>query len=132
LQLKQTQKDMLLALVHQHESHDNSTDTIEDIIEGNGRSLVILLHGPPGVGKTLMAETVAKATGKPLIIVSVAEIGIKADQAESKLERLFAYAARWEAILPVDEADVFLEARSSEAGTERNALVSVLLLVLEY
>ena len=43
-----------------------------------------------------------------------------------------AYAARWEAILLVDEADVFLEARSSDAGTERNALVSVLLRVLEY
>lgn len=132
LQLKQTQKGMLLALVDQHESREKPTTTVEDIIEGKGRSLVILLHGPPGVGKTLTAETVAKATGKPLIVVSVAEIGLKADQAESKLERLFAYAARWEAILLVDEADVFLEARSSDAGTERNALVSVLLRVLEY
>ena len=131
LQLKKDQKDMLLALVDQHESHDKP-NIVEDIVEGKGRSLVILLHGPPGVGKTLTAETLAKATGKPLIVVSVAEIGLRADQAESKLERLFGYAARWEAILLVDEADVFLEARSSDAGTERNALVSVLLRVLEY
>lgn len=132
LQLKQQQKDMLLALIGQHESGEKPANTVEDIIEGKGRSLVILLHGPPGVGKTLTAETVAKATGKPLIVVSVAEIGLKADQAESKLEQLFAYAARWEAILLVDEADVFLEARSSDAAAERNALVSVLLRVLEY
>ena len=65
-------------------------------------------------------------------MVSVAEIGLKADQAESRLEQIFRYAAKWEGILLVDEADVFLEARSSDAAAERNALVSVLLRVLEY
>lgn len=132
LQLKRAQKDMLLALVDQHESGENAKGTIEDIIPGKGRSLVILLHGPPGVGKTLTAEAVAEATGKPLLIVSVAEVGLNAEQAESKLERLFDLAAKWEAILLVDEADVFLESRSSDADPERNAIVSVLLRVLEY
>ena len=132
LQLKQEQKNILLALVDQHESRDKLAHTVKGIVEGKGRSVVILLHGPPGVGKTLTMETLAKATGKPLIVVSVAEIDLRADQAESKLERLFRCAARWEAILLVDEADVFLEARTSDAGTECNALVSVLLRVLEY
>jgi SpoVK/Ycf46/Vps4 family AAA+-type ATPase len=132
LQLKSAQKEMLLALVDQHESGESTANTVEDIISDKGRSLVVLLHGPPGVGKTLTAETVAKASGKPLLIVSVAEVGLKADQAESKLERLFDLAAKWEAILLVDEADVFLESRSSDADPERNALVSVLLRVLEY
>jgi SpoVK/Ycf46/Vps4 family AAA+-type ATPase len=131
LQLKDAQKEMLLALVDEHDSGENPTG-FEDIISDKGRSLVILLHGPPGVGKTLTAETVAKATGKPLLVVSVAEVGLKAAQAESKLERLFDLAAKWDAILLVDEADVFLESRSSDADPERNALVSVLLRVLEY
>ena len=132
LQLKQAQKDMLLALVDQHESGEEGPNIIGDIISEKGRSLVILLHGPPGVGKTLTAETVAKATGKPLLVVSVAEVGLKAEKAEAKLEQLFDLAAKWEAILLVDEADVFLESRSSDADPERNALVSVLLRALEY
>lgn len=132
LQLKQAQKNMLLALVDQHESGENAANTVGDIIPNKGRSLVILLHGPPGVGKTLTAEVVTKAAGKPLLNVSVAEIGLNPARAESKLMRLFDLAAKWEAIVLVDEADVFLESRSSDADPERNSLVSVLLRVLEY
>lgn len=132
LQLKKTSKDLLLALVEQHESGDSNSGAMEDIVPDKGRSLVVLLHGPPGVGKTLTAETVAKATGKPLLVVGVGEIGIDAERAESKLQQLFDLAARWEAILLIDEADVFLETRSSDAALERNSLVSVLLRALEY
>ena len=39
--------------------------------------------------------------------------------------------ARWEAVLLLDEADVFLEARSTH-DLERNKLVSIFLRVLEY
>ena len=88
--------------------------------------------GPPGVGKTLTAETIAEATGKPLFVVSVAEIGLDASVAEKNLEKLFNLATKWEAILLVDEADVFLETRGSTFDASRNALVSVLLRVLEY
>jgi DNA polymerase III delta prime subunit len=33
-----------------------------DIIEGKGRGLVALFHGPPGVGKTLTVATTTLAT----------------------------------------------------------------------
>ena len=52
-------------------------------------------------------------------------------RAEKNLERLFNLATKWEAILLIDEADVFLETRGP-TDTGRNALVSVLLRVLEY
>lgn len=45
---------------------------------------------------------------------------------------MFHLAGAWEAILLVDEADVFLESRMSTGDPNRNALVSVLLRVLEY
>ena len=93
---------------------------------------MILLHGPPGVGKTLTAETLSLATCKPLFVVSVAEIGLEAEGAEAKLEKVFSLAQKWDAILLVDEADVFLESRSQLTTPNRNALVSVLLRVLEY
>jgi SpoVK/Ycf46/Vps4 family AAA+-type ATPase len=135
LQLNQEYKDLIKALVSKHDAGNNSDDgqkKVTDIVAGKGKGLVILLHGPPGVGKTLTAETIAEGTGKPLFVVSVAEIGLDAAKAERNLQQMFDLASAWGAILLVDEADVFLESRSSESGTERNALVSVLLRVLEY
>ncbi len=130
LQLGEDEKEMLLALVEQQDSRSKTAKA--DIVEDKGRSLVILLHGPPGVGKTLTAETIAMATGKPLFVVSVAEVGLEAEGAEAKLEKVFDLASKWDAILLVDEADVFLESRSELTTPDRNALVSVLLRVLEY
>ena len=126
---------MINALVKSHESKNSPKDDkvqVKDVVEDKGKGLVILLHGPPGVGKTLTAETIAEATGKPLFIVSVAEIGLNASKAEKNLEQMFALAGSWEAVLLVDEADVFLESRTSDGDPNRNALVSVLLRVLEY
>jgi len=105
---------------------------VTDLVEGKGKGLVILLHGQPGVGKTLTAETVALASGRPLLPVSIAEIGMQPDKAEENLVEIFADAGRWEAVLLLDEADVFLENRIDSADASRNALVSVLLRVLEY
>ena len=80
---------------------------------------MILLHGPPGVGKTLTAETIALTTGRPLMTVSVAEIGVTAQEAEKSLTPVFADAARWEAVLLMDEADVFVEERT-KGDLQRN------------
>ena len=141
LQLEEKYKKLLKAFVSTHQSsqkRNNSTEPTTqpsrslDIIGGKGEGLAILLHGPPGVGKTLTAETVALATGRPLLVVTVAEIGIEAHKAESKLAQLFREATRWEAVLLIDEADVFLEERIRTADPNRNALVSVLLRCLEY
>ena len=63
-----------------------AADSIEakafDFIAGKGQGLVILLHGPPGVGKTLTAETIALATGRLLFTVLVAETGVEYQEAE--------------------------------------------------
>ncbi|PSS00675.1 hypothetical protein BD289DRAFT_450244 [Coniella lustricola] len=130
LQLSQRYKDMIESLVAAH--MHKVKRPITDIVEEKGKGLVLLLHGPPGVGKTLTAETVARATGKPLFVVSVAEIGLDASRAERKLEKIFALATKWGAVLLIDEADVFLETRNRHSPPSRNALVSVLLRVLEY
>jgi SpoVK/Ycf46/Vps4 family AAA+-type ATPase len=133
LQLDPRYKRLIKALVQSHELNAAERGKqVEDVVQDKGKGLVLLLHGPPGVGKTLTAETIAQATAKPLVIVSVAEIGLDASRAERNLEKLFKLATKWEAILLVDEADVFLETRGSTSSASRNALVSVLLRVLEY
>jgi hypothetical protein len=48
LVLDSKKKDMLKGLVRYHSSRDGRNGR-GDLIEGKGQSLVILLHGPPGV-----------------------------------------------------------------------------------
>jgi hypothetical protein len=59
----------------------------------------------------------------PLYSVTAGELGSGIDQVERALEQVLEYAARWNAILLLDEADVFLEQRSNHE-VERNKLVS--------
>jgi hypothetical protein len=90
-----------------------------------------LLHGAPGVGKTTTAEGVAELFKKPLFQITCGDLGTTAGEVEVALETNFALANRWGCILLLDEADVFLTARSPQ-DFKRNGLVAVFLRVLEY
>ncbi|KAI2615922.1 hypothetical protein GGR54DRAFT_255090 [Hypoxylon sp. NC1633] len=102
-----------------------------DMIRGKGNGLFILLHGGPGTGKTLTAESVAEIAKKPLYKVTCGDIGTKAEEVEKYLEVVLLLGKTWGCVVLLDEADVFLEQRSLH-NLERNALVSVFLRVLEY
>ena len=94
-----------------------------DLVRGKGKGLIILLHGPPGVGKTSTAECVAEYAGRPLYPITCGDIGENAKELEENLDRCFHQAHRWGCILLLDEADVFL-ARRNKTDLKRNALVS--------
>jgi AAA+ superfamily predicted ATPase len=81
-----------------------------------------VLHGPPGVGKTLTAETIAEYTQKPLYPLNVGELTAQKDVVEH-LQKAFNRASSWDAVLLLDEADVLLEKRSYE-NLVRNGIVS--------
>jgi AAA+ superfamily predicted ATPase len=63
--------------------------------------------------------------------VSAGELGVTATQLEERLPLIFQRASKWNALLLLDEADVFLEQRSI-GDINRNALVCVFLRTLEY
>ena len=67
----------------------------------------------------------------PIFSVSAGDLGINPNQVESKLTNILEMIAKWNAVLLLDECDVFLEARSTH-DLERNKLVSIFLRVLEY
>ncbi|RIA96188.1 P-loop containing nucleoside triphosphate hydrolase protein [Glomus cerebriforme] len=102
-----------------------------DLISGKGGGCVFLLHGPPGVGKTLTAEAISEFLHRPLYAVSVGELGTSAVDLENKLSEILEVASIWNAVILIDEADIFLE-RRSEHDIHRNALVSIFLRLLEY
>jgi SpoVK/Ycf46/Vps4 family AAA+-type ATPase len=128
LELDKKSKTLLKTLVMQHAKNDS---IIDDLIPGKGNGLIVLLHGPPGVGKTLTAESLAMLSGKPLYSVSMSDIGTSPTVVEKNLIRVFELATHWKALLLFDEADVFLETRSL-TNLRRNSLVSVLIRILEY
>ncbi|KAI0062759.1 P-loop containing nucleoside triphosphate hydrolase protein [Artomyces pyxidatus] len=129
LVLGDKQKALIHGLVRQHGSASGSG--FDDIIQGKGRGLVGLLSGTPGCGKTLTAEAVAETTHKPLYAVSAGELGTTPERVEFQLLRVLELAQMWDAVLLLDEAEVFLQQRSVTDIT-RNALVSIFLRQLEY
>ena len=48
-----------------------------DFIQNKGEGQIFLLHGPPGVGKTYTAECIAEFTGRPLLALTCADIGMQ-------------------------------------------------------
>ncbi|RYP41714.1 hypothetical protein DL769_011530 [Monosporascus sp. CRB-8-3] len=131
LQLEDRYKVLIQALFATHEARQGRNVQDADFVHELGRASVILLHGPSGVGKTLTAETIALATGKPLFTVSVTEIRLHPSRAGSNIGKLFGLATRWEAVFLVNEADVLLEPRRSTADTSRHAPTSVFLNALD-
>ncbi len=102
----------------------------QDIVRGKSGGAVVLLAGPPGVGKTLTAEVYAESMKRPLYTVQCSQLGLTPQDLEDELLKVFARAARWKAILLLDEADVYVRERGSDLT--QNAIVGVFLRVMEY
>ncbi|KAI1318655.1 P-loop containing nucleoside triphosphate hydrolase protein [Xylariaceae sp. FL0255] len=111
----------------------NSQFMDQDIIRGKGQGLAILLHGPPGVGKTATAEAVAQFYEKPLFPISAGDLGTDPGDVESNLSEIFRLANLWDCILLFDEAETLLAQRDmKDDNATKSSVVSVFLRTLEY
>ncbi|KAF9871018.1 ATPase [Colletotrichum karsti] len=102
-----------------------------DFIRGKGSGLIFLLHGKPGVGKTYTAECIAEFAKRPLMILTSSDIGTDPKEVEYNLTASFKRAMTWGAVLLIDEADIFMERRTTSDLT-RNSLVAGFLRALEF
>jgi hypothetical protein len=127
LAIQNDTKILIQALIRNKIKSDQSID----FVKGKGTGLIVLLHGGPGTGKTLTAETVAEIAERPLYRVTCGALGTTATEVEKNLESVFHLGRRWGCVVLLDEADVFLEERA-KFDIARNALVSVFLRVIEY
>jgi hypothetical protein len=110
---------------------DQESYRVFDVISGKGNGLIMLFHGSPGTGKTLTAESVAEMAEMPLYPITCGDIGTEPEKVEQYLQLVFMLGKRWNCVLLLDEADVFLEERSM-TDLQRNSLVSIFLRMLEY
>lgn len=117
-------KDLVRMLIEHKEGF------FQDIVQGKSGGAVVLLTGAPGVGKTLTAEVYAESEGRALYSVQCSQLGTAPDELEDELLKVFARARRWNAVMLLDEADVYVRERGSDL--QQNAIVGVFLRVLEY
>lgn len=103
---------------------------MQDIVPGKSGGTTILCKGAPGLGKTLTAEVYSEVVGKPLYRVHSGQLGTSAASVEANLSAILQRAARWDAILLLDEADVYIRCRDNDL--EHNAIVAEFLRTLEY
>ncbi|KAI1267280.1 P-loop containing nucleoside triphosphate hydrolase protein [Xylariaceae sp. FL1019] len=97
----------------------------QDIIRGKGQGLAILLHGPPGVGKTATAEAVAHFYNKPLFTITAGDLGTDPWDVESNLAEIFRLANLWDCILLLDEAETLLAQREKkDDNATKSSIVS--------
>ena len=95
LVLPEKQKSIVKALVQSHTSEAAERKNIDDVIQGKGRGLVAVLHGSPGVGKTLTAESIAELLKCPLYCVSAGELGTQPRDLELELQKILDLAHSW-------------------------------------
>ena len=78
-----------------------------------GRGVRMLFTGPPGTGKSLAADAVARAAQTDLLLVDVARLVSKwIGETEKNLAGAFDVAERTQAVLLLDEADVLFGTRT--------------------
>lgn len=101
-----------------------------DIVEGKSVGNIIMCVGSPGLGKTLTAEVYAEVIERPLYSIHAGALGTNADDIEKNLRTILTRAKRWNCVLLLDEADVFVMQRG--ASLTQNAIVAEFLRTLEY
>ncbi|ORY10820.1 hypothetical protein BCR34DRAFT_588363 [Clohesyomyces aquaticus] len=69
LAIPEEQEEAVMALAEARTHRANEFE-FDDFVAGKGRGFIMLLHGPPGLGKTLIAEAVAEHLRRPLYLLS--------------------------------------------------------------
>jgi len=86
----------------------NKHHVSEKAASGKERGLVILIQGPPGVGKTATAQAVAQVSRCPLFAITLEDAE---DYAAENFRQLFRRVELWGGIVLLDEVDVYLAYR---------------------
>ncbi|MDR3400538.1 MAG: ATP-binding protein [Pandoraea sp.] len=127
-------RDKLVLPAHHHDLIDILTSNMDvmmpDFVPGKSGGATILCQGAPGLGKTLTAEIYSEVVGKPLYRVHSGQLGTTAASVGATLMTILRRAMRWNAILLLDEADVYIRRRDNDL--EHNAIVAEFLRSLEY
>lgn len=100
---------------------------------GTSRPKGLLLYGPPGNGKTMIARAIAKSMGADFVEVNITDArkGI-VGQGEAKLREKFAEAeTRGNGVIFIDEIDSISQARNDNSAGHEVSIVGTLLSLMD-
>ncbi len=122
-------EDALSELRHKHLLFD--TWGLSRVVRKD-TGLSLLFAGPPGTGKTMTAEAIARAMDRPLMIINYAHLeNMWVGETEKNIERVFRDSRERDAVLFFDEADAVFYRRGQTSAPWANRDVNVLLSHLE-
>jgi SpoVK/Ycf46/Vps4 family AAA+-type ATPase len=125
LVLPQDAKELLFAMA-------TSPSEKNGVTQGPNRTgQLLLLHGGPGTGKTLVAETMAEMTERPLYRIRGGDLGTDPEKLEQHFRSISYMCNEWDCVVLLDDADVFLERRALQ-DLQRNALFLIFFRCLVY
>ena len=93
----------------------------------------VLLHGPPGCGKTLLANALVEETGAHIVVINGPEImARKGGESEANLRQAFEEAQKKApSIIFMDELDSIAPKRDQAQGETEKRIVSQLLTLMD-
>lgn len=105
-------KETVVSLVRNHAEFVQKRHAwgLDDVIS-YGRALVMLFSGPPGTGKTMLANAVAASMGKRLFCIDLPKLYESRGSVESNLDAIFREARLLDAVLFFDECEQVFTSR---------------------
>ncbi|KAJ8920868.1 hypothetical protein NQ315_015660 [Exocentrus adspersus] len=121
--LKTTDQDALSGVILAPKLEERLRDVAiatKNTKQNRGMYRNILMHGPPGTGKTMFAKKLAKHSGMDYAILTGGDVAPMGRDGVTAIHKVFDWAnsSRRGLLLFVDEADAFLRKRSSENISE--------------
>ncbi|KAF2113102.1 hypothetical protein BDV96DRAFT_151171 [Lophiotrema nucula] len=112
LVLPKSQKELLISRINDHQQVRTSPATVDwrnlRIVAKSPEGLMILLHGPPGTGKTATVNSVAERFGLPVYTLSCSSLGTTTEEMETRLSKHLRLAHKWDCITLLEDASLFI------------------------
>lgn len=126
------QKRLLNALIESRASQRNKATTPDAMALDSSRSrhsgLALLFHGPPGLGKTTVAEAIGAKVQQPVLTIDQDDIIYRALNMVSHVQSLISMAEKWGCILVFKGADKYVTRDSTGEWTARTLISSTILM----